>query len=135
MTSNHLVIERFVTILILAAGLSHVLQPARWCALFADLLARPYAALVIGTLTLPLGLAIVLTHNVWLLDWAVIVTIMGWGWTIKSCLYLVAPSALNRWRDQCTGPRGERKLVRVGSVMVVVALAMTWRFFLQPVAT
>ena len=55
-----LFIEQFVAITVLATGLSHALQPARWAELFGDLLYRPYAALCIGVFTLPLGLLIVL---------------------------------------------------------------------------
>lgn len=131
MSSSTLFMERFVTILILATGLSHAAQPARWAAFFTDLLSKPYAALVIGTLTLPLGLAIVLTHNIWVMDMAVIVTILGWGWTVKSTLYLLLPRTVDRWREHCTGSRGERNLLRVGAVMAVLGLVMVWRFFVQ----
>lgn len=132
MSSGHLLIERFVTILILATGLSHALQPARWADLFRDLLPRPYAALYVGVFTLPLGLLIVLTHNVWIADWAVIVTIMGWSWTIKSSLYLMLPATLDRFRDKAAGPRAERNFVLVGSIMAVLGCVMVWRFLLIP---
>lgn len=132
MSSGHLLIERFVTILILAAGLSHAIQPARWAALFRDLLPKQYAALYIGTLTLPLGLLIVLTHNVWIVDWAVIVTIMGWGWTTKSCLYLVMPATLDRFRETATGPRAERTFRVAGGFAAALGGMMVWRFFLIP---
>lgn len=132
MSSGHLLIERFVTILILATGLSHALQPRRWADLFRDLLPRPYAALYIGVFTLPLGLLIVLTHNVWVADWALIVTIMGWGWTTKSSLYLVLPTTLDRFRNKAAGPRAERNLVIIGSIMAALGGVMVWRFFLLP---
>lgn len=31
-----------------------------------------------GTITLPVGLAIVIVHNVWIVGWPVIITIIGW---------------------------------------------------------
>src|SRR5690348_1675841 len=86
-----LAIEQFVAVAVLATGLSHALQAARWAELFGDLLDRPYAALYIGVFTLPLGLFIVLTHNVWVVGLPVVVTLLGWAWTCKGLLYLLWP--------------------------------------------
>ena len=59
--------------------------------LFDDLFGDPTPGLVIGTLTLPLGLFVVLTHNIWVLGWPVVVTVCGWGWTVKAMIYMVRP--------------------------------------------
>ena len=61
---------------------------------------------------------------------SVIVTIMGWGWTIKSCLYLAHPATLDRFRDKAAGPRAERNFVVIGSIMAALGGVMVWRFFL-----
>lgn len=124
-----LLTEQFVAVALLATGLSHALQPARWAELFTDFLHRPYAALVIGTLTLPLGLGVVLTHNVWVLDLPVIVTLFGWGWTVKSVLYLLRPQSLDVWREKATGPQARRSFIAVGSVMAVLGAVLTWHAF------
>src|SRR5690348_1205729 len=107
----HLFVEQLVAVSLLATGLSHALQPSLWAALFRDLLDRPYAALVIGVFTLPLGLFVVLTHNVWVLGVPVVVTVFGWAWTIKSVGYLLYPRALEKWRDRATGPEAWRSFV------------------------
>jgi hypothetical protein len=106
----------------LATGLSHALQPSRWAALFGDLLPRPCAALYIGIFTLPLGLLIVLTHNVWVLGLPVVVTVIGWAWTVKSVGYLLYPRALEKWRDRAAGPSARRNFVLIGSLMTGVGL-------------
>jgi hypothetical protein len=115
-----------------AVGISHVLQPGRWAELFADLFRRSYAPLVIGTLTLPLGLFVVLTHNVWVLDWPVVVTVCGWGWTVKSVLYLVRPQVGNAVARE--GIRKERNFVVAGAVLAGLGLILTWHAF-APVTT
>ena len=124
--------ERFVALSLVAVGLSHLFQPARWVALFDELLRKPYAALFIGTLTLPLGLFVVLTHNVWVADWPVIITIFGWGWTVKATLYLVRPRTV----DVVTANRicTPRTMAAVGAVFAVVGAALTWCAF-APLAT
>jgi hypothetical protein len=127
-----LFVEQFVTVVLLATGLSHAVQPSRWAALFGDLLPRPYAALYIGTFTLPLGLFIVLTHNVWVLGLPVVFTVIGWGWTFKGLLYLLWPQSLERWRDQAAGPRARFNFVLVGSLMTGLGLVLAWHAFLRP---
>ena len=124
----HLFVEQFVAVAILATGLSHALQPTRWAELFRDLLPRPCAALYIGVFTLPLGLLIVLTHNVWVLGLPVVVTVLGWGWTFKGVLYLLWPQSLERWRDQAAGPRARFNFVLVGSLMTCLGLVLVWEY-------
>jgi hypothetical protein len=40
------------------------------------------------------GLSVVLTHNVWIAGWPVIITIFGWAALIKGVLFLVSPALL-----------------------------------------
>jgi len=40
------------------------------------------------------GLAVILTHNVWVASWPVLITIFGWAALIKGVAYLFAPAAL-----------------------------------------
>lgn len=88
--------EWFTGILLFVCGVSHMVQPRLWSQLFVELLQKPYAGLFIGALALPLGLAIALGHNVWGWHLSVIVTIVGWGWTIKGTLYLIYPGLLQK---------------------------------------
>jgi hypothetical protein len=44
-----------------------------------------------GMISFPAGLAVVLTHNVWVAGWPVIITIVGWLTAITGALRLVAP--------------------------------------------
>jgi hypothetical protein len=44
-----------------------------------------------GLVLLPAGIAILIVHNVWRLDWRVLITIIGWLITISSAVRLLAP--------------------------------------------
>ena len=44
-----------------------------------------------GLLIMAVGLAIVLTHNIWTTDWRVLITLFGWLTTIGGALRLLAP--------------------------------------------
>jgi uncharacterized membrane protein len=45
-----------------------------------------------GIMALIIGLAMVLAHNVWVKDWQVIITILGWISLIKGLAILITPS-------------------------------------------
>lgn len=64
---------------------------------------------------LPWGLVVIFTHNDWALDFSLIVTLLGWIWTIKISLWLfiprlmkkafspLLPLILNAWFIRCYG--------------------------------
>jgi hypothetical protein len=49
-----------------------------------------------GYLTLMLGLATVILHNVWVADWPVAITILGWSTFIKGIMKVGFPGQINR---------------------------------------
>lgn len=55
------------------------------------------AALVFfsGLFALIVGVVIVLTHNIWVANWTVLVTIIGWGGLIKGVWMLVFPDSVS----------------------------------------
>ena len=61
-----------------------------------------------GVITFPAGLAIVLTHNVWVADWPVLITVLGWLATVSGAVRLLAPQDAikfgRRVYDQPNGP-------------------------------
>jgi hypothetical protein len=59
----------------------------------------------------------------------VIVTIFGWGWTVKSILYLTRPQLVDRWVETATGPQARRNFVLVGALMAAVGAVLTWHAF------
>src|SRR5712691_7383356 len=60
--------------------------------LMADQLVRNFALIYIsGAIALVAGLAVVTLHNVWVRDWRVAVTIIGWLGVIGGIVRIVVP--------------------------------------------
>ena len=93
LTPLDLLVERWFAIGCLIFGLSHLVHPAPWAAVFLPLRERAEGGLVLATFYLPLGLAVVLAHNIWVWGLPVIVTLMGWAMIVKSLFYLFVPRA------------------------------------------
>jgi hypothetical protein len=83
--------EWFVMLTSLVVGLSHLLYPRDWGAVFGALhrAGRP-GAFANGALSLAPGAALVAGHRVW--SWpAVVVTVLGWMMVAKGAVCFLAP--------------------------------------------
>ena len=75
----------------LALGLALVFQGTGFRAFASEFMASPALIFLSGVITLPAGLAIVLTHNVWTPDWRVVVTIVGWLAVVTGAIRMIFP--------------------------------------------
>ena len=50
-----------------------------------------------GIISFPTGLAVILTHNVWVADWPVIVTLLGWLAVITGAVRIFAPDRATKF--------------------------------------
>jgi hypothetical protein len=75
-------------------GLGLLLNGAIFRALIGQFL-QGYAFIYLsGLLALPVGIALILAHNVWTPDWRVIVTIVGWLAAIGGVIRIMLPQVV-----------------------------------------
>lgn len=122
-------IEVFAAISFLIIGLSHVFQHRAWADFFILLhrQGRP-GVFANGFLSLFTGTLIVGFHNVWS-GIPVILTLLGWGFVLKSIVTFVFPDwglrSIGRVRQD-----NSRMFIVPGVIMIVVAVALgysLWR--------
>ena len=114
--------------MILIFGLSHLAQPRLWSDFFQVLARTGVAPLIIGMYTLPTGLLLIVGHNLWVMDWPLIITLSGWGMTVKSVIYLLAPRLPSKMIERATRPEISAWKFRVaGAVMAVFGVILTWQ--------
>ena len=117
-------IERVLSFALLVYGLSHMIQWKMWAEFLTEATKHRFGALFIAMPTLAIGLFIVAGHNVWVLGIPLITTLLGWGYVIKSSIYLLWPGTIRRVMP---GPeKAHRTLMVVGLVMTVVGAVMVW---------
>ena len=114
----------------LLMGLSHVVQPQLWVQFFEAVRNTGLAAVIVPLYTLPIGLLLIAGHNVWTWDWPLVLTIAGWGMTIKSAAYLLVPGFADRAlsKKMATTPRSFQI---VGAPMVVIGAILTWHAWMR----
>ncbi|MGK7939249.1 MAG: hypothetical protein AB4062_03660 [Crocosphaera sp.] len=97
-----LVIEQVFATFLIVTGLSYLFQSAVWKDLIDELLNNKSWLMMWSLLFLPWGLIIVFGHNLWVANWTVLITVLGWFITLKCALYLLVPDWANfvkRWSD------------------------------------
>jgi uncharacterized protein YjeT (DUF2065 family) len=85
-------VEKLVALFFLVTGLSHIFQPRVWVRFFIMLREKgEIGSFLNGFIHFPLGAFIVAFHNIWHGFPAIVVTIIGWGLTIKGTIYFLFP--------------------------------------------
>ncbi len=92
--STSIFLARLIGPVMLAIGLAVFANPRGFRDMAEEFMASRALLFLSGLLIMPVGLAIVLTHNVWTADWRVLITIFGWLNVIGGALRLFAPPLL-----------------------------------------
>ena len=121
-------VERLVALCCFVIGISHIVQPRAWVELFIDWRSKGVVGVFYtGLLHFTFGALIVAFHNVWR-GWPLLVTLLGWAWTLKGLLYLTAPSVGMKSLARVSVERSHEFVV-AGAVLVAIALVITWSLF------
>ena len=72
-------------------GIAILSKPQAFRALSKEFIDSPALMYLAGFLGLLGGLALVLTHNVWLLDWRLIITLIGWASVVRAVVTIFQP--------------------------------------------
>jgi hypothetical protein len=84
-------VEKLTALFFFVTGVSHIVQPRAWIRFFIMLREKGEVGSFLNALIhFPLGAFIVSFHNVWH-GIPLIVTLIGWGLTVKSTIYFVFP--------------------------------------------
>ena len=106
-------ISKLLGPVILALAVPMIVTPARLQETTRRFLADGPLVLISGVLAMTPGLAIVNTHNVWVLNWTLIVTLFGWALVLGGTTRIVAPQLV----DTVGGAMMERsQLTRIAGV-------------------
>ena len=71
------------------------------------------------------GLALVLTHNVWIFDWRLIITVIGWITIARAVATILRP----QWITTLGYKFLERRAIFVGAAVTNVAIGLVLSYF------
>ena len=79
-----------------------------------------------GFMHLFFGLLVVVAHNIWTMDFRVLVTLMGWTGVLKGGLRILVPTKINRLGEEFAGGK---KLVVWGFVWLAIGSYLLYSSF------
>ena len=124
-----LFLAKLIGPMMLALGFFIMINPDRIRRIGHEFLASEALILLSGILTLPVGLAMVITHNIWAPDWRVIITLFGWITVVAGFARIFLPDLL-----QSVGKSmlEKRSLTTIpGVVMSVVGAYLFYKGYLS----
>jgi hypothetical protein len=87
----------------LVAAISLFMNTAAYRAMAQEFMRSPALFYLSGLLTMTTGMAIVLTHNVWVADWPVLITIFGWLAVIAGAARIALPDQSRKLGETMVG--------------------------------
>ena len=88
---NSIFLAKLIGPVMALTGISLLVNESAFRKMAQEFLRSPALIFFSGMLLMPAGLAVVLTHNVWALDWRIIVTLLGWIAVVSGAVRIFAP--------------------------------------------
>ena len=110
-------------------GLFVAIYPKRVEAMGREVLNSPTLLLMAGLLALVPGLAIVLTHNIWVADWRGLITVLGWIMLIAGASRILLPGLMKRVGDRML--QNHALIMVPGVLMLVLGGYLVWIGYLS----
>ncbi|MBW3016330.1 hypothetical protein KY309_01835 [Candidatus Woesearchaeota archaeon] len=77
-----------------------------------------------GYITLIMGLVTVILHNVWVADWRVVITILGWSTIIKGIMKIGFPEHIRKQAQ-----RFKKKQILSAIILLILGAWLLWMSF------
>lgn len=72
-------------------GIAILLHPQRFKAWYYEMIIKDFNLLFSGTLALFIGVFIIAFHNIWVLNWPILITLIGYWAVFKGAGFLITP--------------------------------------------
>ena len=88
-------VAKVLAIIYLSVAYAAFTGKTDWSKMLKSFDASPALTYVTGMITVLLGMILVQYHNLWVKDWPVLITIVGWAAVIKGIMFIAFPHSLN----------------------------------------
>ena len=117
-------LARLLGPLLLVPGIGLLLTPRMFRAMATELIGSVLLIYLFGLIDFTAGLAIVLTHNVWVANWRVLITLIGWLLLIRGAIRILAADRLKPFAAKLF--RNKLLIPVSGGVMVILGLILCY---------
>jgi hypothetical protein len=117
-------LARLLGPLLLLTGAGIVLNPKSFRTIAGEVVRSVTLVYLFGFMDLAAGLVIVLTHNVWVASWRVLITLIGWLLLIRGAVRIVAPEIVMGYAAKVI--RNKQVIPAAGAVVGVLGLVLCY---------
>ena len=117
-------LARLLGPLLLIPGAGLLLNPRAFRTLATEVLGSVTLVFLFGMLDVAAGLAIVLVHNVWVANWRVLITLIGWLMLIRGAARVLIPDKLMGYGAKYV--KNKQVYPVTGGVLVILGLALCY---------
>ena len=93
---NSVFLAKLIGPIFLAVGIGLIVNAATYKKLAEEFLHSTALIYVSGLLLMTAGMALVLTHNVWVAEWRVLITLLGWLAAIGGAIRIMIPQGTQK---------------------------------------
>lgn len=115
-------IARILGVIYLTVGIGLFLFRETYILAFRKILESPGYALLGGFMAIVGGMALVTYHNLWVNDWRVVITIIGWIALLKGAFLLMMPSYLSIFKGILQVQKGK------GLTIVIIGIGLVFAY-------
>ena len=119
-----LFIARLLGPVFLVIGIALLTKPEAYRSLLREFVASAVSMYLAGFLGLVGGLALLLTHNLWVLDWRLVITLIGWISLLRGVTTILWPGSLAPVADWVLKHRSS--FVVSAAIDLVVGLVLSY---------
>lgn len=94
---NSIFLAKVIGLYLLIAGLMLLIRRGAVGEVIDELTRSPALVAFAGSISLAIGLLLVVSHNHWSRDWTVVVTLLGWLALLQGVIRLFYPEGVVRW--------------------------------------
>jgi len=119
-------VAKIIAVTYIAISLGQLFSGITYKKMFQDIMKSSGLMVMMGLFGIVIGFLLIEHHNIWVKDWPVLITIMGWAALLKGFMFLAFPNALKFFEPMFTG-----KFLKIFPYFTLVfgALFAYWGFF------
>ncbi len=113
---------------IVAVSFAMLVHQTRYKKLVGDLLGNHLVLALTGFLQLIFGLIIVITHNVWVSSWVVVITVLGWIAVLQGICRIYCPEHFAQFAKNMQAKVG---FTIISWAWLIVGIYLVWAGYTQ----
>ena len=98
-----ILIAKIIAVTYIAISLGQFFSGMTYKKMYKSIMESPGLMAMMGIFGIIVGFFIIEYHNMWVKDWEVIITLIGWAALIKGFLFLAFPKSLTFFEPMFTG--------------------------------